>query len=33
MRGPHQDQHGGPEPSHAHPKRPLSAVGEPIAAA
>jgi cytochrome d ubiquinol oxidase subunit I len=33
MRGPHQDQHGGPEPSHAHPKRPLSAVGEPIASA
>ena len=32
MRGPHDDQNGTPEPGYAHPKRPLSAVHEPMAA-
>ena len=32
MKGPHADQGGTPEPAYAHPKRPLSAVNEPMAA-
>jgi cytochrome d ubiquinol oxidase subunit I len=31
-KGPHADQNGTAEPGHAHPKRPLSAVNDPLAA-